>query len=276
MLIRQLATSMSGKRIAAGEFERKVHIWDLSSWTRLCSFDTVLDCGGQRLAISTDGQHCVAGAYHIHGVVNYTADNGKEVWHRKDLKKPQRIRFSLDDTRIYIDIQDRSYHILDRYTGETLLKLNGVKSIYESPCQPILLFSKKNKQMELRTVHNEKIATIPRATFTELDVTFGAGHVCISESGGPTRCFETSSGEEIWRYEEESKHALKLSYDTEKNSFLAVFWNYQTGGNLKLLRIHADSGSSEVISQLGVETETAFCENGTCLIIRKRGSSGYP
>ncbi len=44
-----------------------------------------------------------------------------------------------------------------------------------------------------------RIARIPRETFAIIDVAFGPGSFCLSESGGPVCCFDTSNGKELWR-----------------------------------------------------------------------------
>ena len=65
--IRQLAASQTGRLLAAAEFERFVHLYDLSTLERLRTLETSLDFGGRRLAISNDGNTVIAGAYHVHG-----------------------------------------------------------------------------------------------------------------------------------------------------------------------------------------------------------------
>jgi hypothetical protein len=60
--IRQLATSRTGRVLAAAEFERVVHLYDLTTSGHLRTLDTILDFGGDRLAISNDGKTLVVGA----------------------------------------------------------------------------------------------------------------------------------------------------------------------------------------------------------------------
>jgi hypothetical protein len=54
--IRHISTSLSGHTIALAEFEKRVQIFDINSLHIISEFDTVLDFGGQRLAISEDGK----------------------------------------------------------------------------------------------------------------------------------------------------------------------------------------------------------------------------
>jgi len=100
MLIRHFASSWSGSVIAAAEFERTVHVWDVASERHLATFPTIMSPGGTRLAVTPDGKTCIAAAYHVEGIAGYAASTGAEVWRRKDLKKTQTLRVSLDGRRV--------------------------------------------------------------------------------------------------------------------------------------------------------------------------------
>lgn len=268
MVIRQLSTSLTGNRIAAGEFEKRIHIWDASKNSCICSFDCILDVGGRRLAISADGKSCVAAAYHNQGIANYSADNGKVLWHRKDLEKSQFIRFSADDRYILVGLQNSTFYFLERHTGETVTTLRGIKSIYSSIYKQVSLYSKINKKLEIKTGNKETNAIISLTTFAELDVAFSPKLVCVSESAGPLRCFNLLNSEEIWRYHETGSHFLKLAYDSIGKSFLAVSWEFEKGGDLHLMRFNADSGKYDILNELEKASEVAFFENGAKLINR--------
>lgn len=68
MLIRHLSSSWSGSVIAAAEFERAVHLWDLSAEKHVATFPTIMDFGGRRLAVTPDGKNCIAAAYRFQGI----------------------------------------------------------------------------------------------------------------------------------------------------------------------------------------------------------------
>src|SRR5579871_6731737 len=131
MLIRHLATSWSGSAIAAGEFEHTVHAWDLPAEKHLATFPTILDFGGTRLAITRDGNNCIAAAYHVEGIAAYGTPDGAEKWRRKDLKKAQTIRISLDDRRVYACFDTRSCQVLNRESGKTIKTWPGVRDVWE-------------------------------------------------------------------------------------------------------------------------------------------------
>src|SRR4029079_15018889 len=89
--IRHIATSPRGNYFAAAEFKSITSIWNIDNAEKLYEFPTVLDFGGSRLAITSDGTACIAGAYHVNGIVCYALPSGNVLWQRKDLKKVQRI-----------------------------------------------------------------------------------------------------------------------------------------------------------------------------------------
>src|SRR5688572_27084899 len=137
--IRHLATSWSGSVIAAGQFEHTIHIWDLATASRLNTFATILDFGGTRQAISSDGKKCIAAAYCVEGLAAYSTSSGAETWRRKDLKKAQNVTISLDDRQVYACFDERSCQVLNIETGKTIKAWPGVRRVWESPYQPLRL-----------------------------------------------------------------------------------------------------------------------------------------
>src|SRR5690349_11802416 len=118
--IRHIATSYGGSIFAVAEFKRAVQIWCLAKNSLISAFEATLDFGGSRLAISSDGNSCVAGAYQIHGITCYEAASGRERWRRKDIKRVQNICFSPDDRQLFCGIEGRRMHVLNASTGETI------------------------------------------------------------------------------------------------------------------------------------------------------------
>ena len=244
MIISQLATSWSGSVMVAGEFERTVHVWDLTTATLLSRFDTILDFGGTRLAVTADGKNCIAAAYRVEGIAAYSTSNGAEVWRRKDLKKAQTLRVSLDDRQVYCCFDDKACHLLNRDTGETVATWVGVRNVWESPYQPIMLLEKR--ALVLQSPSLWKSLSIARESFGVLCVAFAPGLVCISESGGPLRCIDTETGQERWRFAETGQHVLTAALAVSEEAFVGVSWPYMHGGSLRLLRFDSESGHVSV------------------------------
>jgi len=61
MEIRHIAAARDAPIIAIGAWKSEVEVWNAESATKVSSFLTQLEPGGQRLAISHDGTHVAAG-----------------------------------------------------------------------------------------------------------------------------------------------------------------------------------------------------------------------
>jgi WD40 repeat protein len=265
LAIRNIATSHDGSLVALAEIERRVYVWDLKTRSLVSSLTTTVGFLGGPLAITSDGRHCITGAYYVHGIAAYTSKTGREIWRRKDLKKVASISVSRDGKRLLCGIQGRSFQILDRKTGSTITKLRGVKHAWESPYEPVELAEKRD--LRLCTSDNKPIATIPRVTFAVLHVAFGPQHVCVSESTGPVRCLDTGSGDESWRFTpQRGLHVLRLAYCESDACFVGVAWPYEHGGSKLLLRFNLGSGRARLITQIGEPCENEFCQKGSRLI----------
>ena len=263
--IRHIATSHDGSCVALAEFERNVFVWDLETHSLVSRFATTLDFGGRRLAITPDGRRCVAGAYRVHGIAAYLSRTGQEIWRRKDLKKVQTIRIAPDDDLVYCGFDDKSLNVLDLETGKTKETWRSVKTVWESPYDPISLIEKRN--LILRTRAGRQIATAPRITFAILSVAFGQGHACVSESGGPVWCLDAENGSEVWRFSPEpGTHFLRLAYCEPIGHFVGIVWPCIHGGPKVLMQFASDSGTPREITTLTRAAEYAFCRKGAKLV----------
>ena len=269
MVIRQLAPSWSGPKAALAEEACTVHVCDIVAGTQLTTFNTVLDFGGRRLAITSDGKTVVAGAYYIEGIAGYSTADGTEIWRRKDLKKVQYIRFSLDDDKIYCGFEGKSFAVLRAATGRTITTWRGVKDVWESPFEPIRLVERRS--LDLETNDGHKIASIPRATFGVLSLAFAPSLLCVSESTGPIRCLDTQQGQELWRFALPEQHFLKVGYNEHAASFVGDCWPYQRGGPDRLYRFEPRSGAATELGELGSPTcmnpTSAFCLRGSTVLL---------
>jgi outer membrane protein assembly factor BamB len=264
LMVRLLASSWSGSVIAAAEFRRTVHVWDVAAERHVATFQTIMDPGGTRLAVTQDGRICIAAAYHVEGIAGYVASDGTEVWRRKDLKMTQTLRVSLDNRRVYACFDNRSCQVLNRETGKTIKTWPGVRDVWESPYQSVMLLEKRT--LVLQSPEERKIASIPAESFAVLCVAFGPGLVCVSESTGPLRCLDTQTGEERWRFQEKGQHFLELAFADHGQAFVGVCWPYEHGGSFRLLRFEPQSGAASVVTELGKAGAFEFCLRGTRLL----------
>jgi hypothetical protein len=267
MRISHLATSPHGSKLAAAEFEHTVHIWDINSRKRLAVFDTVLDFGGNRLAITGDGRYCVAGAYHVAGVAAYSTATGKVVWQRKDLKKVQQIRVSNDDKLVYCCFDRTTCHVLDRRTGKTIRTLPGVRGLWLSPAKPIALLE-KNLAVVVQSFRDHKTVPLDGKPFHPLLAAAFADDCCVvSESGGPLRCFDVKHGKERWRYLQPGEHFLDVAFVEREKIVVGISWAYHHGGPFRLLQIDPASGAMTHSTVLPKCTQTAFFNYGSNLLL---------
>lgn len=261
--IRHLASSRFGDRVAAAEFEERMHIWDVRNLRHVGSFATILDFGGNRLAISSDGTLCVTASFEKHGVACYSTDSGNEVWRRADVRHSQLISFTTNDDGIIVCTDDKSTYILSRVDGRTVSAFENVHRVIESEWGSF--FFQSGDQMKV-TGPGGFVRVIPRLKFAELAVAFSPAHVCLSESGGGIRCIEIGSGAEIWCHFQKGHHATQLFYSRSEHTFFAVDFEYESGGNCRLLRFGAMTGQMDVIAHPNFHGEVAFCFDGSRVV----------
>ena len=260
--IRQLAASRTGPFIAAGEFEETVHIWDVCNRCFIRTLSTPLDFGGSRMAISTDGRACVTGSYADGAVVCYCVASGDELWRRNEVEHPENISFTPDDRRINLGSGQRVLSF-DRMDGKTLSAERGVHRIVESPWDNAVFLG--GSKMKLVGT-NGNAWLLSRITFAELAVAFGQNTLCVSESGGPARCWDVGNGAEMWHRHEEGRHIVSLAYNAMEDIFFAIDLEYEKTGMSRLLRIACRSGRTDVVAVINGGRDAAFCLGGSRLV----------
>lgn len=192
-----------------------------------------------------------------------TRNTGKLIWHRQDLRKTQRVRFSPGGEAAWFVPDSGPTKLLDAASGKTLDALTGLRDIFDSEYSADLLLASRKRNYILR---KEKTLQIPRLTFAILDVAFGPQSLAISESGGPVRCIDSSTGTESWRQSPGKHiHFLRLWYRQTDRSFYGVQWEFQTGSFRSLVRLDGNSGEPNVICQLN-SWEEVYCAKFDCII----------
>jgi len=264
--IRHIATTFDGKLFATAEFERNVSIWKVDNGELQISFQTHLDFGGRRLAISPDGQLCAVGGYHIHGVSVYRTLDGSLVWNRKDLKKIQWLEFDPTQNTLLAGFDEKPLHILDNKTGETIETCRGVRHKYISPYNNNVYLLDATKLMLYNS--SKKPISIERHTFAILDVTFSPQAIYLTESGGPLRAVNYLEGSLLWEYiPEHGSHFLTLGYNESTETLFGVMWSYEKDEPYVLVEFNTKTG--ELLSRRVLEgniSEVEFTSRGNRLI----------
>ncbi|MCA9060536.1 MAG: hypothetical protein KDA85_18625 [Planctomycetaceae bacterium] len=234
---------------------------------RIGEFETTLDGGGQRLAVSHDGRRFAVGAWEDHGIALYDAENGIEIWRRKDLNQVQVVRISEDDRCVQCEFENSPHQTLSLSTGQALGAFRGVADFWESRYDSVVVFEESERDYRLMNEENELIANLPRQTFACLDFAFAPQKFCISESTGAIRCFNVTNGVQLWRYDPgNGSHAIGLTYNELADEVAAIVWSYEEGGPCYLKTFDADNGRVKATLNVGQPHELAFCCAGSLLV----------
>ena len=257
-------------------FERRVQMWDVETGAMVNEFETVFSFGGHRLTLDSLGERCIAAAWKAGkrgGVACYEANTGRLIWHRQDLRQTQRVRFAPRGNAVWCVPDSGPTRLLDAASGKTLEALNGLRDIFDSEYSAELLLEKRKRDYMLR---KEKTLQIRRLTFAILDVAFGPESVAISESGGPVRCIEPSSGSELWRQSPgKQTHFLRIWYRQIDRNFYGVLWDFQKGSFRSLVRLDGKSGVQNVIRQLD-SWEEIYCRKSDRIVTSGGEVLGLP
>jgi hypothetical protein len=135
--IRHLAITDESSIVAAALFEKTVQIWSWETGQQLGEFQTMLDFGGRRLALTPDGNACIVGAYGqdgrgARGLAAYSIPDGRVLWNRKDIHHVQHVRLSGSGREIYCGVEGSSAHIIDTATGNPLGRVRSATKIVGS------------------------------------------------------------------------------------------------------------------------------------------------
>jgi hypothetical protein len=240
-------------------------IRDLVRGTQSDTIRTTFDFGGQRLALSDELDGLLAAAYRIHGLAFYSCRTGREVWRRKDIKKIQHITLSRDGFTAYCGRDGSSLVTIDLQTGETRRKVRAARSVHDSPYDKVQFLDGTRPQL-LDGAGGRRFY-LARTAFAFLDVTFAPGLLVLSESGGPVRCIDLSTGQERWRYNPPpGSHVLCLGYREEEPCFLGVEWPFQKGGAKRLLQLSLNRGVILGTLDLGNPTDCCFALAGRVVV----------
>lgn len=243
--IRHIAASTHGNIIAAGEFERTVHIWDAARREHLREFETILDYGGYRLDIDAHGRYCAAGTFSDNSVALYAVSSGEQIWRRRDIAQVQKLTFSPSGRVVACATQLRELFLLDAVTGETRAIWDDVRSMaYGEEDESFVLFGER--AITVRSSRGPAFE-VGRESFGLLSACFAGRQLCISEAAGPLRCFDLERGTMLWRFSAyPSEHVLQVAYDQKRDSFLGLLFNVDDA-SCKLMRFSGADGAAHPI-----------------------------
>jgi len=255
--IRQLAGSHDWPLIAAGHFEHKVEIWNVTTFQKVTEFDTPLDFGGHRLAISSDGKILLAGSYYAPGLAAFSIPENSSLWRRTDLRQLQNLDLSSYDVTVAAGFEKGPLHVLQIENGETIEQMRGAERRHSSPFTNVHLYEKRT--LELHSPKHAKPVKIKREEFGVLSVCFSPDAVVISEATGPVRCFALDDGSLRWHYQPSAGwHVLELGYNSFKRVFLGIERHYDSRDTIYPLRFF-DERTGEVVHSAPTEQASEYC-----------------
>ena len=270
--IRHISTPFGGSIIALGEFESRIQIFDIENLSIISEFDSILDFGGNRLAISEDGQVCMIGSWKRNGLCAYNAKTGEIIWQNKELKKVQNIQMLRSDpSKAFIQLEGKVSRILDSKSGEEIETVRAALNYYDCPeNQTVVLDSPSGIQVFNKNSTKPK-KKIERQSFATLSIAISPSCFSISESAGPLSCYDNSTGELLWRIPVGAEtHFLELAHNESLGYFIGVLWPYKHGGTKKLVYLNERTGDKENEIDLGTPTVTKFARHAQQLVTSDR------
>ena len=241
MNVHSIVAARNSPHLAVAEMHRTVVVWNGGARSSSAELDTVFLGGGDRLVLSADGACASRRITPRGGVACYRSCDGKEVWHRRDIRRTQRLSLARDGSAIYSECDNRPTLRLDLESGSTLLSLKGVQKIVESPFMPVTFLEQRGAR--LQTDQGRLIALIPpyedEAIF--LLAMFTPKHLCTSEMGGPLQTFDLEAGTETWRYSPKAgSHVLHLAYSQANECLFGVEYWFVDASSMKLWRFDSE------------------------------------
>jgi WD40 repeat protein len=241
--IRHISTQFNSNVIAVAEFEKTVQIVDVLNQVVISEFETILDYGGRRLAISEDSQSCICGSWARYGICCYDINTGSLIWQRKDLKKVQHIQTLRSDTNIvFAQFNTGASRLLNINDGSDVKKMPGVKLYFESKFQPIDIYDKSTKIEIIDRQTSLVKLQIDHRSFATLDIAFSPGSFLISEAGGPVSCYDIENGKLKWRWRKnEEEHYTNVGFNEDLGIYVCLSHPFEPHDK-KIIYIDCQSG----------------------------------
>lgn len=263
--IRHIAPSSHDDMVAVALFEHVVSLWDLTTGLQISEFETILDFGGARLALSQEESACLAAAYNVHGLACYDTPSGRLRWHRKDLKKIQQIAVTPDGSSAYCCFDEGPCQVISISTGDTTESIRSVRGVWVDSRGDFQL--RESRKLAVANRDKKEVFRFAPESFGVLDAAMSKTHLAISEAGADVRVFDLSNGQQVVRHAQpENHHVLKLASSPDGPYFYGVQWKYSSGGPKLLFRFSQDSPEQQLIRDLGQTAEIAFCRGGGFLL----------
>jgi hypothetical protein len=271
--IRHLAVTDKSSIVAAALFEKTVQIWSWETGQQLGEFQTMLDFGGRRLALTPDGNACIVGAWGqqgrgARGLAAYSIPDGRILWNRKDIRHIQFVKLSGSGREIYCGVEGSSAHIIDTATGDTVGRIRSAIEIFDSLYTSHKLIVQKSRYL----IRGKKEFEILPLSLGLLDAVFSPRALCLSEPKdalnprekvGGIRLIDFATAEQLWHLD---LHSNCLTFNTSDQRFYCVGVVHEAPHSRSLIRLASSLHKCDQVVKLGRSWEDAFTPSGRVLV----------
>jgi hypothetical protein len=273
--IKDLATSDKRNDIFLASLSAKtIYVWDIAKAEVVKEVTTIMDFGGQRLALANSKDILVAGAYTRYGIASYNLIDGQILWHRKDLKGVQIIHIFPDDKAVFCGFSDKPGHLLDLDTGKTIGKLRSVRNIFFDLIQGWYVYDGLPDmnwvypwypyQAEIYNSQGKKQITIKQCSI--FNVAFSLSYVAIADTL-VLRFISRKDPDKVIIYNPPHGKSIRgLVYAPKYNVFIGVQKDYENHGPSVLISFDTSLDKPRIITEIKHSEEYAFCDYGQHLI----------
>lgn len=270
--IRHIAAAAASDRLfLTAEFERRVRVWSFAERSLTAELDTVLDFGGQRLALcGSEKPIVVAGAWERYGICGYAPD-GTRLWQRKDLRQPQHISPAAEGALVVAGFDQRPLHVLDAGSGETVATVRGVRRFYDSPFADVGLGEMYGHVVLLGTDDWKARRKAPVDGFATLSGAAAPGALAVADvvsfdAGRSSVSCRNLTGELLWRWDcPPEVNCPALAWDDDASEWVGVLNHVNNKQPDTLVRWSAD-GDVTAERPLALLAEYAFLPGGRHLV----------
>jgi hypothetical protein len=271
--IRHIAPAATSDRLfLTAVFEHRVRLWSFADRSLTAALDTVLDFGGQRLALcGTETPIIVAGAWERHGICGYAPD-GTRLWQRKDLRQPQHVSPAAGGALIAACFDQRPLHVLDAGSGETVATVRAVRRYFDSPYTDVGLGEVYGHVVLIGNEDWNVRWKEPVDGFASLSAAAAPGSFAVGDvvgfdaDGRSSVTCRALTGETLWQWAcPPEVNCPALAWDEDASEWLGVLNHVNNERPDTLVRWSADG---DVIAEraLALFAEYAFLPGGRHLV----------
>ena len=239
-----------------------MQIWDWKKAQQIGEFETILDFGGRRLLLASDGSICVTGSWR-RGLAAYSLPDGACLRKRPELVQIQLLTWSASGREVNCGFEKRSLAVIDARTGNTLSTMKNALRVFSSRYSS----SELVQERERYRLVGEYTFEIPAMSFGILDAAFSSDAVCISEPKTGIRCIKLDSGEQLWHHSDLWSNHLAFCA-SDHNFYGAVMMNTPPH-NCSLVRLAPKLVDCAPVAFVGLCWEAAFSDSGNFFVTRR-------